>query len=119
MSLLYPITVLMIPATLILLGLIMWHHPPRINNLYGYRTRRSMSSPTMWREAQPFAGRMLVLAGLTGLAFAILVFLLMGRGAAAILVAVSIQTMALIGIIPLTERHLSRKGLESRDKGKD
>ncbi len=119
MSTLYIITVIIIPVTLIPLGLVLWRHPPRINGLYGYRTRRSMRSTEMWREAQPYAGRMLALAGMTGLALAALVHLSMGSGAAAILVAISLQTLALLGIVPLTERHLSRWDSGVEDKAKD
>ncbi|GEM_PF-4406467 len=108
MPLLYLITVLVIPVVLIPLGLVMWRHPPRINSVFGYRTRRSMSSPAMWREAQPFAGRMLMTAGLVGLASAFLVYLPMGHGPAAILVAISVQTLLLLSMVPMTERHLSR-----------
>lgn len=116
MLFIYLLTTIIIPVTVVPLGLVMWRYPPRINGLYGYRTRRSMSSPAMWNKAQPYAGRMLVLAGLSGLALASLVYYLMGEGPAAILVAVSAQTLALLGVIPLTENHLSRHaGAEGKD----
>lgn len=104
----YLLSVLTIPAVVALLGYVLWRHPPRFSHLFGYRTRMSMSSAAMWREAQPFAGRSLVIAAGSGLAISALIYGLMGSGSGSILTSVSIQTLLVLSVIPLTERHLHR-----------
>lgn len=50
---------LMIPAMFILIGRLMWKNPPKkINNLMGYRTRRSMQNKDTWDFAHKYFGKL-------------------------------------------------------------
>jgi uncharacterized membrane protein len=50
---------LLIPVAMICMGRVLWKHPPKnINNLYGYRTRRSMKNRDTWQFAQTYCGRL-------------------------------------------------------------
>lgn len=46
-------------------GIIMYLKPPKkINQIYGYRTKRSMASQEAWDFSQPLAGKQMVYFGL-------------------------------------------------------
>lgn len=56
-----------------LAGLALWLKPPKkINPIYGYRTKRSMSSQLKWDFAQVYSGKLLLRFGLAYTATAIL-----------------------------------------------
>lgn len=51
------LSLLLIPAAMLGIGVSWKKHPPRrINGLYGYRTRRSSSSQAAWDFAQAYCG---------------------------------------------------------------
>ena len=50
---------LLIPMLMIVIGRIMWKHPPRkINDVVGYRTTRSMQNMDTWKFAHDYCGRL-------------------------------------------------------------
>lgn len=50
---------LLIPMLMILLGRMMWKHPPgSINWVIGYRTSRSMKNMDTWKFAHDYCGRL-------------------------------------------------------------
>lgn len=50
---------LLIPVLMIIIGKMMWKHPPKdINAVIGYRTSRSMKSLDAWKFAQEYFGRL-------------------------------------------------------------
>ena len=56
---------LLVGPIFVLSGIILWLKPPKkINSIYGYRTRRSMSSQSKWDIAQIYSGKLLVRFGL-------------------------------------------------------
>ena len=76
------VSALLIPATMLLVGRLFQTRPPQeINNLYGYRTARSMQSADTWRFAHPYCGRVWVRCGAAAAAVTVLLFaVLFGRG---------------------------------------
>ncbi len=50
---------LLIPVIMIVVGRLMWKHPPKkINGLMGYRTSRSMKNMETWKFAHEYSGRL-------------------------------------------------------------
>lgn len=59
--------------SLVLAGLLMQIFPPKeINQLYGYRTKRSMANQSNWDIAQQYSSKLLVLFGLFIIVFGFL-----------------------------------------------
>lgn len=72
---------LLIPAVMMLLGAIFLKRPPRkINDWFGYRTRRAMSSQEAWDFAHRTCGRIWLRWGAVLAVATVLVVLLLGRG---------------------------------------
>ncbi|WP_139904502.1 SdpI family protein [Clostridium thermarum] len=56
---------LSIPVTMLVIGLVFIKFPPRkINNLYGYRTKRSMSNEGTWKLAHLKCGQIWIKVGI-------------------------------------------------------
>ena len=51
---------------IIVLGGLIAFKTPKINSIYGYRTRRSMSDETSWNLANKLAGRIMFITGIVG-----------------------------------------------------
>lgn len=50
---------LLVPALMILVGRMMWKHCPKeINDMLGYRTKRSMKSQETWKFAHGYCGQL-------------------------------------------------------------
>ncbi|AUZ25665.1 hypothetical protein C1T28_19605 [Bacillus subtilis] len=50
---------------MIIAGILIKLFPPKsINSVYGYRTRRSMSDPSLWNEANRYSATLMILSGL-------------------------------------------------------
>lgn len=100
---------LLIPGTMIFLGWMFIHKPPKeINSIYGYRTPMSMKNQDTWDFAHRYFGRLWYRAGLMLLPITIIVMLLVfGRdddtvGTFGAIVCV-IQCVPMIGLIMPTE----------------
>ncbi len=76
------VSALLIPATMLVFGRLFRTRPPQeINNLYGYRTARSMQNADTWRFAHAYCGRLWVRCGAIAAAVTAFAFaLLFGRG---------------------------------------
>lgn len=55
---------LLIPLTMLIFGILFIKRPPlKIGGVYGYRTRRSTSSPAAWAWAHRYFGRLWTILG--------------------------------------------------------
>jgi len=91
----------------IITGLLLKRYPPKkINNWYGYRTRRSRSSQGHWDFAQTYSARLLLLSGLYMIAAGLLSRFLnipdSQQSTIAIILIIALSTLPII----LTERAL-------------
>lgn len=103
------------PVLMMIFGAVFMKFPPEdINNIYGYRTRRSMRDRQTWDFAQRYWGKSALYTGLTGIVPTVLCMLpCLGRSVdevgiwgAVVCVAVA---AAVIGVpVFLTERALKR-----------
>lgn len=69
----------MLTISVLMMGIALFYwknQAPRINKLYGYRTKRSMQNLTVWRAANAHSSKMCINHALTLLAVAILLSLL-------------------------------------------
>lgn len=65
---------LLIPMLMILLGRMMWKHPPgSINWVIGYRTSRSMKNMDTWKFAHDYCGRLWWKIGWIMLVFSVVI----------------------------------------------
>lgn len=56
---------LLIPAAMILIGIVFIYRPPKkINSFYGYRTARSMASQQAWDASHSISGSIYIKTGL-------------------------------------------------------
>jgi uncharacterized membrane protein len=107
----------------IILGISLWpvvivyklFPPKKINSLYGYRTRRSMKSQKMWDEGNRISANMLLWAAILTNLFQVSSYFLLSPEAS-ILSSAAFMVLALIIMIPLTERRL--KEFEKERSGK-
>ena len=103
---------LLLPALLIIVGALMARFPPKkINALYGYRTERSMKNEDTWQFANKYSGALIWKIGWIALAVAAVLSIALwrfGKGAMSIvnLLLMTAQCVAVIVIIPMTERVL-------------
>ena len=104
------------PVLMMIFGVVFMKYPPEdINNIYGYRTRRSMKDPRMWGFAQRYWGRCAFYTGLAGLVPTVLCMLpCLGRSADDVgiwgAVVCTVAAAAVIGVpVFLTERELKRR----------
>ncbi len=99
---------LLLGPLLLLIALLYFCFPPkRINWFYGYRTSRSMRSQQAWDDSNRYSSRLLLRIALLVCLFQSAALLFVGA-MHAILPAVIILTLAVLAVIPLTERRLRR-----------
>lgn len=105
---------LLIPGLMIIIGRIMWKHPPKdINILMGYRTSRSMKNMDTWIFAHNHSGRLWWKTGWVVLFPSIIIHIpFYGASDDMIgivsLILVTVQIVILIGSIFPTEKALKR-----------
>ena len=108
------VSAMLIPATMLLFGRLFQTRPPKeINNLYGYRTARSMCNADTWRFAHVCCGKIWVRCGAAAAAVTALAFAcLFGRSVPAIGFfgggLVWLQSLLLVATILPVERRLKR-----------
>ncbi len=95
------------PLVLLIAILFKAFPPKKINYIYGYRMPGAMINQDTWDEANRYSSKWLVYLSLvsTGIQF-ILIFLLT-PGASLIFASVLI-CIAVLAVVPITERHLSK-----------
>jgi uncharacterized membrane protein len=94
----------------ILLGYYFSKFPPKkINNIYGYRTPRSMKSQEAWDFAQVYGAKKMMLAGLIMLVAGILLLPFNLTEHIAAVLSIGILLGSAIWMIVVTERALKKK----------
>jgi len=95
----------------IVAGVILYLRPPKnINQVYGYRTKRSMSSQEAWKYAQPEAGKQLIYFGLTYLSTSFLGKLLPDVGEVwSALITIGLMCVGLFGLFRKMEVSLKNR----------
>ena len=105
---------LLIPGAMLLFGWMFRVSPPeKINDWYGYRTKRSKSSPEAWDYANRYAGKIWQRSGVITLVLSIGgMLLLLGKGDTAVslggLGLMLLQLVPMLAVIPITERELKK-----------
>ena len=106
---------LLIPGLMLLCGWMFRTAPPeQINNWFGYRTKRSKSSPEAWDFAHRYAGKIWQRSGVITLVLSIGgMLLLLGRGDTAVALGalglMVLQLIPMLAVIPITERELKKR----------
>ena len=117
------LAMLICPALTIAFGKILLNLPPgEPNCAYGYRSRRASMSKESWNFAQGFSGRYLVKLGRVSLSVSflaaiavVLILGVLGFGESALVLNLSVyvpivaQVLALLSVVPVTERELKRR----------
>ncbi len=93
---------------ILFISVLFWKFPPReINAMYGYRTRRSMSSNELWDYANQFCAKWMLVISLVTLLVqvaSILVF----SSEVAIIVSAVVLLVLILSLIPITEIRLKK-----------
>mgnify|MGYP004499903421 FL=1 len=83
---------LLLPAAILFLGYRWQRRPPSsINAVFGYRTRRSMSSKQAWDYAHRYCGKIWVKCGWFSAVFAVLSMIFLG------IVTLHVSTVGIVG----------------------
>lgn len=91
-------------------GFIMGKFPPKkINSLYGYRTKKSMSSIENWRFSQRFSARAMILGGGIMLLFCLAGLFINSNEILSLITALFFLTAITIGIFYKTENALKKR----------
>ncbi|MFK8101115.1 MAG: SdpI family protein [Saprospiraceae bacterium] len=97
---------LFIGPMMLLLSWIFSQYPPKeINQLYGYRTKRSMKNPATWKLANEYSMNLMTKWSAYLCLIQIGLYLIL-PARTAILTACVILVIGLIAILPLTEKQL-------------
>lgn len=83
--------------------------PKKINNIYGYRTTRSMKSQEAWDFAQVYGAKKMMLAGLIMLVAGLLLLPFNLTENIAAVLSISILLGSAIWMIVVTEKELKRR----------
>ena len=108
------ISVLLVPAIMLIVGRVFMKRPPReINGIYGYRTAMSMKNKDTWDFAHRYCGRIWLRWGAVLLAVTVIPMLCVirtgiERVSVTALIIMGVQIVVLIASIFPTERALKR-----------
>ena len=104
------ITLLAAGISIILISLYALRNPPsKINNIYGYRTKRSKQSQEAWKYAQIHGTKRILNAGIIQCFIAILFLFIPQSETVGSLIAVGIIIGSLLISLSMTERDLKNK----------
>ena len=82
------------------------------NGIYGFRTAKTLSSPSIWYRANAYAGKAFILAGVLSIVAALLCLLLTRRGtlssSASIVMAVLIEVVPVLVASAISALYVSR-----------
>lgn len=111
MFILLEVLCLILPLTLLIIGVIFYKYPPKkINTFAGYRTTRSLKNIETWKEANRYSSKLMIQFSLPLLIVTGFGLTLAGRSlewiAAIILISTVVSLTCLFVIIFLTEKHL-------------
>lgn len=94
----------------IITGFLMYKFPPKkINPLYGYRTRQSMSSQEKWDFAQKFSSKLMFKSGVLLLVIGFLSFFINVSETVAIVIGIGSMFAVIIYLFFTTEKQLKLK----------
>ena len=103
------IVALIIPITMIALGLYFKRSAPKnINYFFGYRTKRSMRNRETWAFAHEYCGRLWVRVGIGMSAATAVIIVFVHSFSAFGAVLMLAQLTVMIATVPITERALDR-----------
>jgi len=95
------------PLMLVMSLIFKFFPPKKINNLYGYRTTRSMKSQETWDMGNIYCFNLMVLASVATIFLQSILILTLSKGNS-MMISVLVMVSLLVGTIPLTERHLKK-----------
>ena len=106
------VCVFLLPAAMLFLGYRWQKKPPdSINAVFGYRTRRSMSSKQAWDYAHRYCGRIWVKCGWISAVFAVLSMIFLG------IVTLNVSTVGIAGgIVACLELLLAAASLVATER---
>ena len=117
------VSILILPLLIIAFGKMLLNNPPnQSKNAYGYRTRRSSLSQESWDYAQKYSGHYLcsigkitlIVSTIIAIVAVVILSLINVEESSLILqllvyIPVGIQIIALLSVVPYTEKELKRK----------
>lgn len=107
-ALMVSFNVIFLIATLVVAWLYRTYYPKGINELLGYRTKRSMASKEQWLFANEFCSRVLFYCASATCLLQVILFLL-ADAKTALLTAIFLWMICLIATIVLTEYKLRKR----------
>lgn len=123
MNFLYILTIFLLPALMIGMG-ILWRKsgPKQINSFYGYRSTQSMASREAWDFAHVYAGKIYLLLGIIFFILTLIICVYFwsaddDTAGTVSVVVMTVQLIIFILIIPVTESAL-KKNFDKRGKRK-
>lgn len=102
---------LFIPILMSLFGLMLWLNPPKkMNALFGYRTKTSMSSQDAWNYAQKEMGKIWLIVGVITLIISYYLLNILSISQDIIVITlISLQMITLYGSYIFVERNLKKR----------
>lgn len=93
-----------------LTGIILLKFPPKkINSIYGYRTKRSMSNKKTWDFAQTYSGRLMAILGFIQMLLCMLSFVIPAESSISITIAIGSVFIVPVVLFIKTESLLKSK----------
>jgi len=80
--------------------------PKKINHLYGYRTRRSMTNQEIWKVANKYSAELMVKFSLISMVFPPVLYFVYPKNN--LLITIIIQTALLFSTLYFTEKYLDK-----------
>lgn len=114
---------LVVPIITIIAGWSMWKHSPKeINNIIGYRTKRSTKNIDTWKFAQQFCGKLWCIMGWIILGLSIIVMIPFYHSSKdtigiVVVMSVAVESILLVMTIVPTEIALKKKFFDDGTRG--
>ena len=100
-------TLILVGAIFTVAGMLLKLKPPKeINPIYGYRTKRSMSSERLWKIGQEEGGKNMAVSGCVLMILGLILFVLTLPEWAAVLILIVSLVGTCVGIFVVTEGKL-------------
>jgi len=80
--------------------------PKKINEFYGYRTRRAMANETIWKAANSYATAFMIKMCLYSFVFPVLGYLLFPD--LNVIITITANTLLIVSVMWFTEKHLDK-----------
>lgn len=98
---------LLVGLSFLVSGVVMWvFSPKKVNQYYGYRTRRAMKSQRLWNEAQRYSRKWLIGLGMVHTLIGLVLFRMEYPDEAYVLAEMVFVLGTIIPLFVLTERRL-------------